>query len=91
IKLGDWYILQTVFAEMVELIKSDLAEFHEAFPMREGKNKAELKQTLKSYGLHVSELVIDQVVADGTVIKSGQYIASSQFKPSFPKQWAKRM
>ncbi|MBU9721351.1 MULTISPECIES: selenocysteine-specific translation elongation factor [Bacillaceae] len=90
-KLGDYFLLTSVFDEMVELIREDLSEFHEAYPLREGKNKAEIRQSLTSYGKQLADLVIDVVTGGQDFVKNGQYIALSQFQPSFPKQWSKRM
>jgi selenocysteine-specific elongation factor len=90
-KLGNYYLLFNVYNEITEVLLDELAAFHEEYPLREGKNKAELKQDIASYGSELAELVIDHAVKEGKLIKNGQYIAAGEFTPGYPPQWKKRM
>ncbi|MDG5789604.1 selenocysteine-specific translation elongation factor [Evansella sp. AB-P1] len=90
-KLGSSYLLTSVFEEMVQVLQKELREYHDRFPLREGKNKAELKQDVLTYGLSLAENVIEEGVKREVFKKSGQFIALASFLPSFPQQWEKRM
>ncbi len=85
-------VLTAIFKEVVDLLSQDLAEFHEQFPLREGKNKAEVLQSLKqNYPMKLLEFTFEKSVGDEQLEKRGQFIALSSFQPHFPKKWAKRM
>ncbi|UCZ51611.1 selenocysteine-specific translation elongation factor [Bacillus shivajii] len=90
-KLSNIVVLEAIAEEMFEVIDEDLGHFHQQFPLREGKKKAELINDLKSYGKNLAELIIEEGFKTNRLKKSGQYIALPEFKPSFPKQWEKRM
>ncbi|OIJ12733.1 selenocysteine-specific translation elongation factor [Anaerobacillus arseniciselenatis] len=85
-------VLTPIFNEIVELLSQDLAEFHDEFPLREGKNKAEVLQSLKqNYPMKLLEFTFEKSVQDEKLSKRGQFVALSSFEPHFPKKWAKRM
>ena len=85
-------VLTAIFNEIVELLSQDLSEFHDEFPLREGKNKAEVLQSLKqNYPMKLLEFTFEKSVQDEKLSKRGQFVALSSFEPHFPKKWAKRM
>lgn len=86
------YVLTSIFDEVLQLITSDLQEFHEESSMREGKSKAEVLHSLKqNYPAKLLEFVLLKSERDGQLEKRGQFIALASFEPQFPKKWAKRM
>ncbi|MDQ0257518.1 selenocysteine-specific elongation factor [Evansella vedderi] len=91
VSFGNKLVLQSVYEEMLELVKEELLAYHKENPMREGKNKAELKNDLLFYGSDLAESVIESGVKEGLFRKNGQFISSADFQPSYPAQWAKRM
>ncbi|MBB5174452.1 selenocysteine-specific translation elongation factor [Texcoconibacillus texcoconensis] len=91
INIGSTYLLNNVYEEIVEVMEADLLEFHENYPMRQGKNKAELIQDLLHYGNELADLAIEKAAKDGRVKKDGQYISALDFVSVYPSAWRKRM
>lgn len=86
------YVLTSIYKEIVELIGRDLEEFHEQYPLREGKSKAEIVHSLKqNYPVKLIEFTIVKSETEGKIIKQGQFIALGTFESHFPQKWAKRM
>ncbi|MBU9712392.1 selenocysteine-specific translation elongation factor [Evansella tamaricis] len=89
--LKDWYLLKVVHDEMIGVLLGELKSYHDQHPLRQGKNKAELKQDLSTYGTSLAEAVIEQGVTDGVFVQGGQFISLPEFQPGYPSQWEKRM
>lgn len=89
--VGSKLMLQSVYKEMLEVIHDELAAYHEDYSLREGKNKAELKNDLLFYGADLADSVIEMGVKEGVFRKNGQFIANGDFEPGYPRQWSKRM
>lgn len=91
IQLGNLYILATVFDEIIEMLEEVLSQYHETYPLREGVNKAELKQELSIYGEKLVDVIIEEGVKKGIFAKKEQFISLSTFESNYPRQWEKRM
>ncbi|WP_083935064.1 selenocysteine-specific translation elongation factor [Bacillus sp. 1NLA3E] len=80
---------------LVLLIEDDLydrlGDFHKAYPMKQGINKAEILQTmLKFYPKSLLDYVIEQGVTNGTFGRREQFVFQSEFTPHVPQNWQKR-
>lgn len=91
VQLGSLVTLQSIVEEIIELVIEELRHFHEKFPLREGKNKAEIINEFSLYGKGLLEEVIEEAARLHRLRKQGQYVSEAAFTPSFPVQWAKRM
>jgi selenocysteine-specific elongation factor len=79
----------------VEAAESDievkLHDFHLAFPMKKGLNKAELVQSLTGeYGKVLAEYAVENGIRDGKWKRDEQWIRSGSFVRELPKSWRKR-
>ncbi|ADU30393.1 selenocysteine-specific translation elongation factor [Evansella cellulosilytica] len=90
-KLQNQYMLKDVYDECIHMLTIELNDYHNKFPLREGKNKAELMQQFNVYGSSVIEAVIEEGIVTNVFKKNKQFIATYDFSPSFPKQWERRM
>ncbi|MGO4886582.1 selenocysteine-specific translation elongation factor [Anaerobacillus sp. MEB173] len=86
------FMLKEVYEDLVEFIINDLKEYHEEYPLRQGKNKAELIQSFTTaVPKKVMEFIIDYAVNQGRLIRQEQFIAIEDFEPYYPEKWSKRM
>lgn len=87
-----FYTHDSIINELRKKVISLIEEYHTNNPLRLGMNKAEINQELsRTYPKNVVEHTLDLMLEDKTVKKEGQFISAVNFKPTFPKQWAKRM
>lgn len=85
-------VLLSIYEEIVELISRDLEQFHEEYPLREGKRKAEIIQSLKqNYPVKLLEFIIVNSEKKNVLTQQGQFLSLTNFEPHFPQKWAKRM
>ncbi|MBU8907411.1 selenocysteine-specific translation elongation factor [Desertibacillus haloalkaliphilus] len=90
--LGHYYLLTDLRQSLLGEVESELINFHEQFPLRLGKNKAEIVQSLLTVvPQKVAEAMIEDAVTNQLLMKTGQFISLPNFRPHFPQQWAKRM
>lgn len=87
---GDLFVLEAFFAEQKEKIIERLENYHHDFSLRAGIDKAELVQSA-SVSPGVVEAAIDNLKRKGRLVQRDQYLALSNFQPSYPKKWEKRM
>src|SRR5690606_35196916 len=65
---------------------------HEAHPLRQGINKAEIISDLQTtYPKHLIEFSLKRALENGIFQQMDDLIALHSFKPHFPKGWEKRM
>lgn len=92
IRLGRFLTLTKTVKKILEELAEELQDYHEQFPMREGKQKAELVQM---FSQHSSKEFIEQVLQQGertlVVKKNGPFYALENFEPHLPKSWEKRV
>lgn len=87
---GNLFVLTDLFFEQKGRVVEQLKNYHGEFSLRAGMDKAEMMQSA-SVPSDVMEAVIDDLKQTGRLIQHDQYLALSDFEPSFPVEWAKRM
>lgn len=88
---GKEYTLQLIIHSIEEDIFDRLQEFHLAYPMKAGVNKAELLQTMQNrFPKSLLDFVVEHGIANGIFKRKGQYVSIPDFVPHVPKSWAKR-
>ncbi|WP_257008162.1 selenocysteine-specific translation elongation factor [Bacillus sp. FJAT-45350] len=93
IQLANQEFIRKSFLEDVQsIISEELSSYHEDFPLREGKKKAEIVQSLFSQAsIKVIEQIIDILCDSRVLMKQGPYLALPDFQAGPPKKWAKRI
>ncbi len=88
---GKEYTLQLIIHSIEEDIFDRLQEFHQAYSMKLGLNKAELLQTLQTrFPKSLLDFVVENGIAHGILKRKEQYVSLTAFVPHVPKSWAKR-
>ncbi|WP_026674135.1 selenocysteine-specific translation elongation factor [Alkalihalobacterium bogoriense] len=92
VRIGKFLTLTKTVTTILEELAEELHDYHKQFPMREGKQKAELVQM---FSKHLPKEFIEQVLQRGEqmliVKKKGPYYALEDFDPHLPKSWEKRV
>ncbi|SES25856.1 selenocysteine-specific translation elongation factor [Salipaludibacillus aurantiacus] len=88
---GRTLVLEATAQELIDMIEEELKAYHTDYPLRDGKELAQIKQDFSSYGNEAAGKIIDEAISQGVFVKTGALLASADFKPGYPKQWAKRM
>jgi selenocysteine-specific elongation factor len=89
---GKEYTLRTLIHSIEEDFYDRLQEFHLAFPMKTGINKAEILQTmLKRFSKPLLEFVVENGISNGVFLRKGQFLMLSSFIPHIPTSWQKRV
>ncbi len=91
IQLGEYVLLEVTLEEILDLIKTDLSDYHESFPLRPGINKAELVQSLSTYGKSLAMLVLNHGLQEKHFVQMDQFVAVPSFSSHFPRKWKTRM
>lgn len=89
--LENFFILTSTYDEALLLMKEDLQGFHEEFPLREGKDLAQLKQDFSFYGKEVAAAIIQRAIQRNDLTKKEAFVLIPSFRPHYPKHWKKRM
>lgn len=85
------YTLLSLKELIEEEIYDYLKDFHNANPMRQGINKAELLQILqREYPKRLIEYVLEQGIEAHVFSKKEQFVYLADFRPHVPKNWQKR-
>jgi len=88
---GKEYTLQLLIHLIEEDIFDRLQEYHLAYTMKSGVNKAELLHLLhKRFPKSLLEFVMENGVTNGIFKRKGQFVSLSSFEPHVPKSWKKR-
>lgn len=88
---GKEYTLRSIIHAIEEDMYDRLRDYHSAFPMKQGQNKAELLQSLaRSFPKNLLDYTIEQSISQRTFARKGQYVSLSEFTPHVPKNWQKR-
>ncbi len=88
---GKEYTLQSLVMLIEDDLYDRLGDFHNAYPMKQGSNKAELLQTMqKSYPKQLLDYVIEHGVGNGTFGRKEQFVFLKEFSPHVPPNWQKR-
>jgi selenocysteine-specific elongation factor len=86
------YMTSEIYNEITGIVQLDLQEYHLKFPMRIGKKKAEIIQSLKSYVPQKSaEVIIDQLIKEKKLERKEQFLTGVGFKPNYPGKWNNRI
>ncbi|HSI65841.1 MAG TPA: selenocysteine-specific translation elongation factor [Planococcus sp. (in: firmicutes)] len=89
---GQRYSMAKTFTKITEQLSERLQTYHEKLPMRIGIGKAELVQSFSAdFPEPFIEYSLNELVKDGVLRKTGQYISLQDFSPHMPKQWKTRM
>ncbi|MFD1735930.1 selenocysteine-specific translation elongation factor [Bacillus salitolerans] len=92
IEILQGYSLKSEQINLLSIINETLVLYHQKHPMRFGINKAELVNLLsqsapKEWVIYVIEDLIDEKALQ----RLGQFVSTSDFTPSYPTQWEKRI
>ncbi|WP_226037328.1 selenocysteine-specific translation elongation factor [Aquibacillus saliphilus] len=86
------YALASEVAKIKDKIVNQLSDYHQQFPMRQGIDKAELIQSLKSdFPKKLIEFTVQQLVDKRILNQTGKYVSDIHFDPHLPKRWKVRM
>ncbi|WLD95264.1 selenocysteine-specific translation elongation factor [Alkalihalobacillus sp. AL-G] len=85
------YALVEGLIRVSEWLTQELMEYHHQYPMRTGRQKAEIVQELKGQlPTLLIEFVIEQLKTDQKIRKEGPLLSMYNHKPSYPEKWQKR-
>lgn len=88
----DTFTLASNVKRVTDEMKQLVAMYHEAHPLRQGINKAEIISDLQTtYPKHLIEFSLKRALENGIFQQMDDLIALHSFKPHFPKGWEKRM
>lgn len=86
------YTSKHAYELAAERLKAQVLQYHQLYPLRYGMNKAECIQALKTtVPKRLAEAVLDGEIERGSFVRRKQFVAASEFQPSFPSSWKKRM
>ncbi|WP_307794901.1 selenocysteine-specific translation elongation factor [Alkalihalobacillus sp. BA299] len=86
------YMTIDLFKNIINFVHDELEEYHINYPMREGKNKAEIIQTIKSLiPQKFAEIVLEKLIADQHILKKEQFLTLKSFEANYPIKWGKRI
>ncbi|WP_240375441.1 selenocysteine-specific translation elongation factor [Bacillus piscicola] len=83
--------LQTTFNQFAKQLIEELTEYHEAYPLRVGKNKEELNVKMTDMPSSAADQFLQLAEQNGQIVKVDQFIALPNHQPFFPRGWEKRM
>lgn len=86
------FTLTSVFDRTKSRITAQIKNFHDAFPMRLGINKAELMSELKTHDPTILlEMALESLDQKNEIKINEQYISLEGVNPSLPPQWEKKL
>jgi selenocysteine-specific elongation factor len=89
-EIGGWLLTTEDGSEMKDHIKNLLAEYHSTYPMRPGKNVAELIKSLP-VPEQAGTKFLQYLEKNKQIIREAEFVYLPEFTPSYPKPWARRM
>ncbi len=89
IALSNGYMLREEVDRLLGDTAGSLKEYHDQYPLRAGKNKAELIAQLP-LNKSIGKRLMDSWLKKGELEAYGQFFALPSFTPCFPKEWAER-
>ncbi|WP_342745726.1 SelB C-terminal domain-containing protein [Sediminibacillus massiliensis] len=92
LQVDDKFALTATYSRLAEELKNEISAFHQAHPLRQGKNKAEILQSFKSaYPREFIEFTLEELIEQNELKSMDQFLAVADFQEHLPKKWAKRM
>lgn len=89
---NEHYTLKSIIKQIEKVVLSIIENYHLAYPMRQGINKAEILSNLKvTYPLVLLEFTLANLNDENNIKLTEQYISLSNVTPSLPKEWKKRL
>ncbi|SDH01325.1 selenocysteine-specific elongation factor [Alteribacillus persepolensis] len=86
------FVLTETYKQFIEHVTDELNEFHQAHPLRTGKNKEELKAArIGELPKEVTERFLEEAEKKNLIERQKQYVALASFEPHYPAGWEKRM
>ncbi|WP_409293011.1 selenocysteine-specific translation elongation factor [Peribacillus sp. SCS-37] len=79
----------SVIDDAEKTIETELSQFHEKDPLKDGMNKAELLSRSKIPG-DLFEFVLSRGEQDGKWKRTGSFLKKAGFQPHVPREWEKR-
>lgn len=88
----EMYTKEAVLSQLMEEIEAKLTDYHEAYPLRLGMNKAELVSTFHlTYPVELIEFTLKTGGAAEQISVREQIVALHSFQPTYPAGWEKRI
>ncbi len=87
---GKWLYTKHHLERTVRAVTAQLQEFHEAYPMRRGKDIAETAGS-SPYAKQISEALIRIGTSEDNYRIDGRFISAITHQAHYPKEWEKRM
>ncbi|WML39245.1 selenocysteine-specific translation elongation factor [Neobacillus sp. OS1-2] len=88
---GKEYTLQSIINSIEEDVFDRLQEFHLAYSMKTGVNKAELLHILqKRFPKSLLDFVVENGITNRIFKRKEQFVSLKSFVPHVPKSWEKR-
>ncbi|WP_099158275.1 selenocysteine-specific translation elongation factor [Virgibacillus ndiopensis] len=86
------YTLSSLLIKVEEQLVENLKEYHDANPMRLGRDKAELVQILTNeFPKELIDFHLNMMLDKNMIKKEGQFISLTVFRSHLPDNWKKRM
>ncbi|WP_409293825.1 selenocysteine-specific translation elongation factor [Peribacillus sp. SCS-26] len=80
---------RSVIDDAIKIIETELSQFHEKSPLKDGMNKAELLARSQIPG-DLFEFVLSAGEQHGKWQRSGSFLKAADFQPHVPREWEKR-
>lgn len=88
---GKEYTMQSIVDMVKEDMNEHLLRYHEANPLKQGLNKAELFHGLRGvFPQSLLEYILEQGLRTRKFARKGQFIYNGEFHPHVPANWEKR-
>jgi selenocysteine-specific elongation factor len=92
LEVSKQYALTKDYSNLKKEMINELVEYHEKFPMKQGRSKAELVQLVGiRYPKFLIEYCVNRLIKEGNLSKSNQLLKVSSFQPHLPKKWEVKM
>ncbi|MCH1625647.1 selenocysteine-specific translation elongation factor [Fredinandcohnia quinoae] len=90
--LDESYTNKQVLNDVVKRAISEINEFHQTYPLRQGINKVQVKKSLENdYSEILVNYVLNSLIKTEQIKRDDQYFILPNFTPSFPKHLRKQM
>lgn len=85
------YTMHAIIDMVIEDLNDQLLTYHDAHPLKQGLNKAELFHHLRMmFPQNLLEYALEQGISKQTFARTGQYLSHGTFQPHVPSNWEKR-
>ncbi|WP_147802265.1 selenocysteine-specific translation elongation factor [Alkalicoccus halolimnae] len=89
-ELNGWWVKEEEVVLRLDDLLNKLYAYHEEFPLRPGKDIAELLKEIP-HREEPARLLIDHYVERRKIMKRESYVSLPDYTPAYPKAWARRM